>query len=480
MIRVLFVLGLFISIGVWLHPALAITPLPGYRFAFLNHQQREFTEEESQYIATHYDLAVVGFQSDPMIASARRIKEINPNIKLFVYFPTSIRQDGARYGQNEFQEAWYLHDLQGNRVYKTQTLAFIDLSHPEYGQWARTTVTDFLNQAPFDGVVFDNANPLGVEGNTVSWVTRIGQTKLDAWNSAREQYLTQMHTMLTNRGKVTIYNGFHRAPSKINRTLGTLDITDGALNERFCYGIDSDGQQRVVSKEYQLEDIDLERSIGNRQKIVLQKINWEGNLNSLPISEQKRLGNFCFGIFLMGHVPGFTFFKFGDGYNLARVPQEYRINAETIDLPLGNPAADYHKSGWLLSRQFQNGFVVVNLDATNATWTAPRALRKFVSQSQYQQVAQNQLITVAAQTAAYFLLPDNTSTPSITPTPTTNSADLVDTGDAPGDQVNIFDYNLLLSDFGKTGSPGWIRADINDDGRVDIFDYNLLVGAFGT
>jgi len=51
----------------------------------------------------------------------------------------------------------------------------------------------------------------------------------------------------------------------------------------------------------------------------------------------------------------------------------------------------------------------------------------------------------------------------------------------PGDlnfdgKVDISDYNLLVTNFGKTGTPGWIPADITKDGKVDIFDYNVLVG----
>ena len=79
-------------------------------------------------------------------------------------------------------------------------------------------------------------------------------------------------------------------------------------------------------------------------------------------------------------------------------------------------------------------------------------------------------ITIPAYAIAYL---------SPSGTPTSNPADLTDEDDKPGDQVNEADYNLLLSDFGKTGSPGWIPADINDDGTVDEADYNILVGAFG-
>ncbi|MEW5805301.1 MAG: choice-of-anchor Q domain-containing protein [Patescibacteria group bacterium] len=67
-------------------------------------------------------------------------------------------------------------------------------------------------------------------------------------------------------------------------------------------------------------------------------------------------------------------------------------------------------------------------------------------------------------------------TPTVTPTPDTTLI----LGDLDRDaDVDIRDYNLLVADFGKTGSPGFIAADIIKDGQVDIFDYNILVTNFG-
>lgn len=43
--------------------------------------------------------------------------------------------------------------------------------------------------------------------------------------------------------------------------------------------------------------------------------------------------------------------------------------------------------------------------------------------------------------------------------------------------INIFDYNLLVGNFGKSGLN--IVGDIIINGKVDIFDYNELVGNFG-
>lgn len=60
------------------------------------------------------------------------------------------------------------------------------------------------------------------------------------------------------------------------------------------------------------------------------------------------------------------------------------------------------------------------------------------------------------------------STPSATPKP----------GDIDGNgKVDIFDYNTLLANFGKTGTN--LPGDLDQNGKVDIFDYNILLANFG-
>ena len=65
-----------------------------------------------------------------------------------------------------------------------------------------------------------------------------------------------------------------------------------------------------------------------------------------------------------------------------------------------------------------------------------------------------------------------TPSPSPSPSPTAKSADL-----NSDNKVDIFDYNVLVGDFGKIGSN--LVSDIDKNNKVDIFDYNILVGEFG-
>jgi hypothetical protein len=78
--------------------------------------------------------------------------------------------------------------------------------------------------------------------------------------------------------------------------------------------------------------------------------------------------------------------------------------------------------------------------------------------------------TNSDQQMAYFRIRLNDS-PTPTPTPSK-------TGDLDGNnKVDIFDYNILLTNFGKTGIG--IVGDIDNDGKVSIFDYNDLLTNFG-
>lgn len=372
-----------------------LNPSSGSKFVFINHPQRDLTEEEMQYIATNYDIAVVGNQNKSMTTEANRLKQLNPSLKVYLYFPTSVRQDVAtNYGNDVFKEEWYLHKQNGERIAKTPSLDFVDLTNLEYRSWAESTILKFLSEAPYDGVLADNANPLGAEGPW-NWLNFIGQDKINSWNSSRINYLTRLQRIMESKGKTIIYNGISRSIVKTNRTLDTLDFTSGALNEGFCYGKDSSGNNSVVSKELQVEDIELQKSIGLRKKILLQKVNIDSAIKA-------KYGKYCYGIFLMGHVPGYTYFKYGEGYSLAVFPEEYKNSLSELNIPIGSPKGNYKRQGWLLYREFSEAWVVVNLNETRATWTNPD---------------DGKILSIAPQDAIFIIKTTPVATDKITPPP---------------------------------------------------------------
>jgi hypothetical protein len=94
-----------------------------------------------------------------------------------------------------------------------------------------------------------------------------------------------------------------------------------------------------------------------------------------------------------------------------------------------------------------------------------------------------QTVSIPAQDAYFFLKSQPGITITPTPTPASIPGDLTDYEDVAGDQVNIWDYNILMQDFGRTGAPGFIPDDMTGEhgvpnGVIDIFDYNELLGNF--
>lgn len=98
------------------------------------------------------------------------------------------------------------------------------------------------------------------------------------------------------------------------------------------------------------------------------------------------------------------------------------------------------------------------------------------------------VVTRTKQTAAtsYFFSVDAlritqqtppSPTPVLSPSPAASPSP-AKPGDVDGNgRVDIFDYNTLLTNYGRTGTG--VSGDLDQNGRVDIFDYNILLTNFG-
>lgn len=79
--------------------------------------------------------------------------------------------------------------------------------------------------------------------------------------------------------------------------------------------------------------------------------------------------------------------------------------------------------------------------------------------------------------------PTASSSPTASLNPSSSPISSSSPNRKPGDtdddnDIDIFDYNLVVTHFGKTRDPN-TKADLDNDDDVDIFDYNLLVTNFG-
>lgn len=85
--------------------------------------------------------------------------------------------------------------------------------------------------------------------------------------------------------------------------------------------------------------------------------------------------------------------------------------------------------------------------------------------------------TLATPSPTPIVTPSPIETFSPSPTASPSMSPII-----PGDinnssKVDVFDYNLLIIDFGKTGTN--LRSDLNKNGKVDVYDYNILMINFG-
>lgn len=86
-------------------------------------------------------------------------------------------------------------------------------------------------------------------------------------------------------------------------------------------------------------------------------------------------------------------------------------------------------------------------------------------------------LLVGSGTSVTCAPPSVTQAPTITSIPTSPSAALA--GDSNHDgKIDLLDYNLLMSCYGKSPTGTCASSDLNKDGAIDGIDYNIFLRAF--
>ena len=383
----------------------------------------QFNDTQLRLLATNYGQVQISgfhgaFKQTAHFEAARLINQLNPNVKIFDYLNTKFWYNSNDKQFNvTFNPDWYLKDINGNKIpfygragSTTPVAYYIDMSNADYRAWATSMVAGWMQQAPYTGMLFDSADPIGVnDPNQIRlWNNSIGPAKIQAWNDGLKAFLSQTSATFHAMNKQVLYNGISPHPFRgLSRNTELLNVSDGADDEEFCLKQGSRGQQ---SASENLEDINLMGQYSNK-KIMMFTI-YDNN-------EQLHFGPYCFGSFMMGWVPGSSYFSFASSYE----PTQLDYFFPEMNLNLGNPVGSYVQSGNLLTRKFEHGYVVVNTDKSSAQVILPGKLIEFANGTQKQIYDAGSQYTVAGQGAGFFLYdsflnPSSASIPSPIPSST--------------------------------------------------------------
>ncbi len=352
-------------------PPPAYQPQPDRRSITIGLQNRQLRDTEVSTIATNYSVVVftkfhANWDATLVQADTRRLKALNPNLKVYGYISTKFWFDANNWGLT-INPAWFLTDQTGALIPKVDDgtgrtdARYIDVSNPDYRTWILNVATTWMGAAPFDGIRFDAADPIADYGqhDIATWNSLLTPDKITAYNNGITDLLTRANSLLPS----VLYNGI--SPSDIRgpgRDLFQLDFTDGAMNEHFC--INGDGSRADL-----LADVTIMQQYPT--KSLQERAGVDPTVIGLPSTNL--LARMCLGVFLMGWQPGSTHFNFGAGYDNLQLTQQ----PAEVNLTLGNPISAMVQSGAMLDRRFEHGTAVVNTGTVDATVTMPTSSVEF-------------------------------------------------------------------------------------------------------
>lgn len=378
--------------------------------------QRQFSEAEFRLLAERFDFVVIaafhcGGNRDCHNEAAQRLKRLNPNMTVLAYHNALIREypETAQlqpYGTETFDDSWYLRNRRGEVVeVRDARGAFVDTTESGYRSWVIEQVLEWMEAAPFDGVAFDRSYGLP---QIRTWQGRLGNAKITALNEAIVELIGAVKAAL-GPDKLVIYNGLKDRDAARQGRLSTdpLPVSDGVANEYFCYHKDwGFDDARINVGDDVLNDVRAHYRIAQEGKIVLVHVSYQGTLADRV---KAHINRFCYGSFLLGHVPGLTSYKFGS-LTTVRVLHE---NAPEKNIPLGDPVGEMQQLGRnVYRRDFENGVVVVNFGTGSATFRPQQAVVSMDGERRRQPYAAGSDIVIPPRDAVYLVRPDAAGPPS--------------------------------------------------------------------
>jgi hypothetical protein len=376
------------------------------RYIWTGTPGRQFTTAEFRAIARDDHLVVIekghGNSFGDWDVAARKLGSLDPHLTVLVDFPAGVFAPALqqRWGSS-FKRAWLLRDENGDLLKECSAgrcIYRVDVSNPAYRNFLEEQVMRRLRAAPYSGVMFDNLHSYDAQRYPT-----LTTTKIDQLNAGFRTLLREMRHQIGP--KQLFFNGVARSTG--DRGFDLLRTANGAQDEFFCY-LDNRNTFRPGS-ELALDDATYQR-FASHHETILESVHLE---SAAAQADARHIERYCFGHYLMSEVPGYTYVQF-KWFGLETEGPAIADNFTTEQtLQLGAPVATFTRSGNVLRRQFENGWVFVNIGALAETITLPEALTLRNGARAGPAFQKGATYSIPGMDAAYFL-----NTPEATPTAT--------------------------------------------------------------
>lgn len=349
----------------------------GKTSAPLTDDELRFVAERSNFVCLEKGHArnTLGSTEKGAAHDARRLKELNPDMKVLFYWNTFLNyelydacDDIAKHPD------WVFRDKAGEPIYKTGKLEQYNLLNPEFRAWWASIAGDGVKKHGCDGIFMDAVN----QAKRPLWMTK-------GWGAGNESKLTDAVIDMMKRankemgeGTILLYNG-HRSLDRETTSTGDeyLDYADGFKFEHF-------GAFHSRSKESMARDIAGAIRASKAGKILTFK-GWpdpeffwnNADKMKLPADQLAREARekitFSLACYLVSAGEN-AYFCYSWGY---REQHGSLVDYPELSRPLGPPLGDAKRDGWRYTREFQHVKVVVDLSTREASikWDSDKSAK---------------------------------------------------------------------------------------------------------
>eukprot|EP00580_Thalassiosira_gravida_P017202 CAMPEP_0201660688 /NCGR_PEP_ID=MMETSP0494-20130426/3278_1 /ASSEMBLY_ACC=CAM_ASM_000839 /TAXON_ID=420259 /ORGANISM="Thalassiosira gravida, Strain GMp14c1" /LENGTH=522 /DNA_ID=CAMNT_0048138635 /DNA_START=78 /DNA_END=1649 /DNA_ORIENTATION=- len=300
-----------------------------------------------------------GSTEEGTFQAAKRIKAVNPNVKILFYLNAMVHYSGKSYAANKtWKDEWAMFDPKKKSIFKwREKHPCYDHRNLEFREWWIQRALDKVAHDEIDGVFID-----GIVKTDKRFlpVKNHGEAYLATANELRERLPA---------GKILIGNGLRANTSNKNGYLEHLEYLDGSYLENWT-------RQKNLAPTLKLMSAALKKG-----RIIM--LNGEPrNVNKTEYDQMRNLDDrydylgkpeiigFSLGYFLLVAEPhAHLSYHSGVDAHPRMMAVFDNTRFEAITRKLGKPLGDYVKNGNEYTREFEYLKVWVNLETTQAVLT---------------------------------------------------------------------------------------------------------------